>query len=216
MTPVARRELATRRTSWATSLASLLATSGVTPNSVSIAGMAFAGTAAIELWLSGRTGAAARAGFLLLAAASVQLRLLCNLLDGMLAVEEGLQTATGVLYNEVPDRVSDVAILAAAGYSVAAVPAGVALGWAAAAAALFTAYVRLLGGTLSGAQHFIGPMAKPQRMFLLTLACVFGAVESFVAAPTRVMPIALAIIAVGSVVTAGRRLARIAAALEHS
>src|SRR5689334_12887314 len=126
MTSLARRELATRRTSWAKSLAAALAAAGATPNAVAITGTGFAA-----------------------AAAAIQLRLLCNLLDGMLALEQGLQTATGALYNEVPDRISDVAILAAAGYSIGGVTAGVTLGWAAAAAALFTAYVRLLGGSLA-------------------------------------------------------------------
>ena len=41
---------------------------------------------------------------LLLAAAGIQLRLLCNLLDGMLAVEEGFKSKTGDIYNDLPDR----------------------------------------------------------------------------------------------------------------
>ncbi len=50
-----------------------------------------------------------------LAAVGIQLRLVCNLMDGMLAVEGGLKTANGDLFNEFPDRIADVAILAALG-----------------------------------------------------------------------------------------------------
>jgi phosphatidylglycerophosphate synthase len=213
MTMQARRELASRQRPWAKSLASALAAAGLAPNAVSIASTGFAGIAAFALWSSGQPGTLARTGFLLIAAASIQLRLLCNLLDGMLAVEEGLQTRTGALYNEVPDRVSDVLILAAAGYSIAG-PGGIALGWAAAVAALFTAYVRLLGGALTGTQHFTGPMAKPQRMFVLTVACVLSAAEATAGRVPRLMMAALIVIVLGSAATAWRRVVRIAGELE--
>lgn len=214
MTTLARRELATRRASWAKSLAAALAATGATPNAVSITSTVFAAVAALGLWLAGRADMPARTGCLLLAAASIQLRLLCNLLDGMLALEQGLQTPTGPLYNEVPDRVSDVVILAAAGYSIAGASAGVALGWAAAAAALFTAYVRLLGGSLVGTQDFVGPMAKPQRMFVLTVACVLASVEALAGWPAQVMRVALIVIVCGAAATAWRRIARIAREME--
>ena len=48
-------------------------------------------------------GAAWR-GWLVLAALGIQLRLLCNMLDGMVAVEHGRATPVGALYNDVPDR----------------------------------------------------------------------------------------------------------------
>ena len=48
----------------------------------------------------------------------VQLRLLCNLLDGMVAVEGGRSSPVGALYNEVPDRVADSLLLVALGYAV--------------------------------------------------------------------------------------------------
>ena len=49
-----------------------------------------------------------------------------------------------------------------------------ALGWAAATAAVFTAYVRLLGGSLGQVQRFTGPLAKQHRMALLTGACLLS------------------------------------------
>ena len=216
MTTMARRELATRHTSWAKRLATALADAKVTPNAVSLASIACAAGAAGALVLSGASAGGARAALLLAAAAAIQLRLLCNLLDGMLAVEEGLHTAAGVLFNEIPDRVADVLILVGAGYAVRNVPGGTTLGWIAAAAALFTAYVRQLGGALTGAQHFLGPMAKPHRMFTLTVAAGLAAIEAVAGSPARVIAVALAVIAAGSIVTAWRRLARIAAALEEA
>ena len=88
------------------------------------------------------------------------------------------------------------------------------LGWIAALAAVLTAYVRLLGGSLRLAQDFCGPMAKAQRMALLTVACLGSAVEAAVGPPRGyVIAAALALIAVGSLATCGRRLRRMAAAI---
>jgi phosphatidylglycerophosphate synthase len=40
-------------------------------------------------------------------AACIQLRLLCNLLDCMVAIEGGKSAPTGALFNEMPDRFAD-------------------------------------------------------------------------------------------------------------
>ncbi len=53
-------------------------------------------------------------GFVL-GALCCQLRLICNLLDGLVAVEGGRGGADGAFWNEVPDRVSDILFLGAAG-----------------------------------------------------------------------------------------------------
>jgi len=214
MTTIARRELATRQTAWANRLAAALAQAGVRPNTVSLASIVWAAAAAAAFLSMPGAAAPERAALAIAAAAAIQLRLLCNMLDGMLAVEEGLHTKTGALYNEIPDRVADVMILAGAGYSIAAVPGGVAIGWLAAVAALFTAYVRQLGGALTGTEHFIGPMAKPHRMFALTVASVLSAAEAMLGLPLRAMPAALVVITAGSAATAWRRLSHITADLE--
>jgi phosphatidylglycerophosphate synthase len=143
---------------------------------------------------------------LVAAAAAIQLRLLCNLLDGLLAVEGGLQSKTGELYNDVPDRFADVLVIVAAGYAIAWDWGG-PLGWAAAAAALLTAYVRVLGGALGTPQHFFGPMAKPQRMAVLTAACLLSLVELGASdLEGRVLAAALVVVLVGSLLTFARRL----------
>lgn len=206
-----RRQLATRRAGWAVALARWLARLGVRPNAVSIAGVGFAAMAGVAFALVPDLDGRSRAGAFIAAAAGIQLRLLCNLLDGMLAVEEGLQSKTGDIYNEVPDRIADILILLGAGYSARYLAYGVTLGWAAALVAVLTAYIRVFGGSIGVTQHFIGPMAKQHRMFALTVATLVAAGEAVAGYQARSIRIALALIVAGSIVTALRRLARIAA-----
>jgi phosphatidylglycerophosphate synthase len=195
-------------------LAARLAAADVKPNSISVAGVVFAGVSAVTFYMSAGFAAETRAALLLIAAASIQLRLLCNLLDGMLAIECGLQTPAGDIFNDLPDRVADVVILTAAGYAVREIATAPILGWAAAVAALFTAYVRVLGGALGLRQHFIGPMAKQHRMFVLTMAAMLAAVETLTFGTARAIPAALAVILAGSILTAMRRVHRIAGEAE--
>ena len=210
MTPTRpRRVLATRSAGWAKALARRLGRTGVRPNGVSIASVVFALVACDALYLAPDVTPGVRTTLLLLAAAGIQLRLLCNLLDGMLAVEEGLKTRTGDIYNDLPDRLADVLILVGAGCSIRYLPGGTTLGWAAAVMAVLTAYVRLLGGSLGVTQHFIGPMAKQHRMFTLTIAALLSAVESVLGMPPRTMRLALGVIVAGSIVTVYRRTLRI-------
>jgi phosphatidylglycerophosphate synthase len=204
-----RRNLATRQAAWARALAQHLARAGVQPNAISLAGVGFAIGAAAAFLLSSGGTAGSRITWLLVVAAAIQLRLLCNLLDGMLAVEHGLKSPTGDLFNDVPDRIEDVLILASAGLSIDALPFGAALGAIAALTAMFTAYVRLLGASLGARPQFAGPMAKQHRMFVLTVAAVLGAAEALTAAPPRAIWFGLFVIAAGSIATAIRRLRRI-------
>jgi phosphatidylglycerophosphate synthase len=205
-----RRPIRARDTRWAVATARLLTGWGVSPNAISVAsvvlaagaGAALAGSAHVETLTS-------RALLCLAVVAGVQLRLLCNLIDGMVAVEGGLGTKTGELFNEFPDRLSDIFVLVGAGY--AAGPYGPPLGWAAALLAVLTAYVRALAGAAGVAQPFCGPMAKQQRMAVITLACVLSVAEGSLTGTRAVMPAALGVIALGSAATIVRRLRRTAA-----
>jgi phosphatidylglycerophosphate synthase len=132
------------------------------------------------------------------------------MLDGMVAVEHGQATPEGALYNEVPDRIADTLILVAAGHAVAAGTWGPLLGWASALMAMFTAYVRVLGGALGTPQFFIGPQSKSQRMAVLTGAALVGAVMPSPALGGRILTVALVVVFVGSTVTVIRRVLRIA------
>jgi len=139
------------------------------------------------------------------AAAGIQLRLICNLMDGMVAIEGGMKSKTGDVFNDLPDRFADLLLIVPAGYAVAWVH-GPELAWAAGALAVFTAYVRVLGGALGLKQDFVGPMAKQQRMALLTFAAL---VSIFEPQPRYALTAALGLIAVGSLLTVFRRTSRI-------
>ena len=132
-----RRAIPQRSSRWASRAADLLARARLTPNQLSVGSVLVSVAGAGALLASADAPAGARAALLIVAAVCAPVRLLLNMLDGMLAVEKGLRSPTGELFNEVPDRIADVVFLAAAGYA-AGMPA---LGWTAASLALLTAYV---------------------------------------------------------------------------
>ena len=204
-----RRALATRDAGWAQAMARWLGHAGVRPDSVSIAGLVFAAATCGAFYIAANVASDIRALTLLLAAAAIQLRLLCNLIDGMLAVEEGFASRTGDIYNDLPDRISDVLILVGAGYSARDLAYASTLGWLAAILAILTAYVRVLGGSLGATQHFVGPMAKQHRMFTLTIATLLSAADTMFGMPPRAMRVGLGVIVAGSIMTVCRRTARV-------
>lgn len=203
-----RRPLNTRSAGWAIGLARALGRARVRPNHISMLSVVFAALGAALMLLGGTdTGHGLGRGIaLVLAAVCIQLRLLCNMIDGMVAVEHGMGSATGPVWNELPDRIADVLFIVAAGYAVASdLPAGEWLGWLAAVLAVLTAYVRELGRGLGQAADFSGPMAKPHRMFVLTLTCLIAAFEPLWGGRGQVILVGLAIIALGSLITVLRR-----------
>src|SRR5215510_12436824 len=121
-----RRPLASRDTGWARTFTHWLAATSITPNQISIASIAAAGIAGACFWLSGHADNGMRAVLLIAAAAFCQVRLLCNLFDGMVAIEAGKHASDGGFWNEFPDRVADMLIMVGVGYG-ASVPE---LGWA--------------------------------------------------------------------------------------
>ena len=209
---VARRPLRTRGSRWVAATARRLTRAGVSPDVISVASLGFAAVAAIAILLR-PDAPAARAALLALAALSIQLRLLCNLLDGVVAIEGGRGTPAGPVFNEVPDRIADVVVLVAAGYAVTSVSWGPDLGWAAAVLAVGTAYVRALGVSLGAPADFGGPMAKPQRMAVMTAACLASAVDAAVGAGERAILLGLVLVAAGSAVTIARRSIRLVQSL---
>ena len=199
-----RRPLKSRSTAWAGWLARLLTRAGIAPNVISFAGILFACAGA---WAFLATTRQEFAWGWIAGALCVQLRLLCNLMDGMVAVEGNRKSATGELWNEVPDRFADVIFLVAAGVAAGAPWIGVAAGMG----ALLTAYLRALGASITGEQDFRGPMAKPHRMALLTISAL--AAPFFPAWP--VMQMALGLMTAGIAATCLFRLKNLAARMRE-
>ncbi|HEU4748690.1 MAG TPA: hypothetical protein VFS56_09330 [Gemmatimonadaceae bacterium] len=211
MTESPRRYLKTREQRWPRVIATALGNWGFRPNGVSVLSIFFAAGAGFALW---RFGVGGNWRLLVAAAVAIQLRLLCNMLDGLLAVEGGFKGKLGDLYNEIPDRIADIAILVGAGYAVVTMEYGEILGWAAALLAVLTAYLRLLAGSLGARQHFIGPMAKQHRMFVITVGCLLGALEHSRFGTARAVWLALVVVVLGSMVTLGRRGLRLASEMQ--
>lgn len=212
-----RRPLASRQWRWSNALASALANRGITPNAISLAGMVCGILAGLALAATNRPGFE-MAGFLA-AAIFIQLRLLANLFDGMVAMEQKTSSPLGALYNEVPDRISDAATLIGAGFAWSGSPT---LGYVATLFAIFIAYIRVQGRLAGAHQDFCGPMAKQQRMAAVTIAALLAALVPLQWQPTLEHPdgwgtiaLALAIIIAGEVITAIRRLTRIGRALRE-
>lgn len=181
-----RRPLTVRNAGWAQRIARAIAGMGISPNQISVLSVVFAALGAGALLAGG--------WYLVVAALCIQGRLLCNLFDGMVAVEHNKATPLGPVYNEFPDRIADSLLLVAAGYACA-MPE---LGWLAALAAALTAYVRVYGAACGLGHDFRGPMAKQHRMAVLTVACIATPLLPF---GVLTLQVAMAIIGVFSLVT---------------
>ena len=198
----ARRPIPARSHPLSRRVAAWLSRTPLTPNAISLVGIAFAAAgAAALLWLP-PWGA-------WLCIAGIVLRLLCNMFDGMVAVEGGKGTAAGALYNEVPDRIADSVLLVALGIAAGLPWAG----WLAALAAAVTAYVRVLGGSLGLPQDFRGPFAKQHRMWWMAAACLVAPLEARFNGSTHALQAGVLLIAAGAIFTCGVRLRAIAARL---
>jgi phosphatidylglycerophosphate synthase len=198
-----RRPLKTRSSQWAQRVAGYLASTAISPNQISLLSVVFALAGASVLLADNG------AGSLVICAVCIQLRLACNMLDGMVALEGGKKSPLGTLYNEIPDRVADSLFIVAAGYCADWPP----LGWSGALLAALTAYIRVLGGSMGLAQDFRGPMAKPHRMAVLTVGCIIGAGESAQWGSQYSLLAAVLVINIGSLITCATRIRALGRAL---
>lgn len=203
--PENRRPLSSRNTKWARDLAARIAEREITPNQISAASMGFAALGLLFFWMASASGPVAAAILLILAAGTMQARLLCNLLDGMVAVEGGKSTPTGPFWNEAPDRVADLLFFWGAGLAAGRPALGLLVG----ALAIGTAYLRELGRAEGMAPDFSGPMAKQHRMAALTAGCLAAALLPVGYTAAQVLTVVLWIILLGIVVTITRRALRL-------
>jgi phosphatidylglycerophosphate synthase len=191
-----RRPLTSRNSAWAARLASWAVAREITPNQISQASMGFAALG-FFLYAISTQGGLAQFLALILAAATLQARLVCNLIDGMVAIEGGRGAKDGPFWNEAPDRVSDFLFFVGAGLA-AGQPE---LGLLAAALAIATAYIRELGRAEGFPPDFSGPLAKPQRMAVLTAGSIVAAFY----ASEWTLTVTLWIIVAGTAATVIRR-----------
>lgn len=199
-----RRPLKTRGAQWASYSAEFLAKIGVTPNTISVLSMVFASLVLVTGYYSSESKF-----LLLLSALFIQLRLICNLLDGMVAVEYKKSSPNGELFNDVPDRFADIFIILGAYLAIKDIDflfSAEKLAWIGSLAAVMTAYIRVLGKSLGTKSYFIGPMAKPHRMFFLTIAFVGEFFLSSTSITGYFLYCVLILIVVGSLATCLRRL----------
>lgn len=148
---------------------------GLTPNMVSVASMVFAFIAAVGIYISSIEYYILG---LILALIGIQLRLVCNLIDGLMAVEGGLSSPAGELYNDVPDRFSDWFIILSMGFlAIKQYQHAWIICWIASTLAILTAYIRVLGASMGAGHNFNGPMAKQHRMAIVNISIVFTALE---------------------------------------
>jgi phosphatidylglycerophosphate synthase len=202
----ARREVRARGSQFAKAIAAFLARSGIRPNTISFMSIFFAACCSVCLIMSSRTGVAGTVALLIASAALIQLRLLCNLFDGMVAIEGGLRTKSGEVFNDFPDRISDPLIIVSAAYAAPHMPYSLELGWLAGLLAVLTAYARLLGASSGANQYFSGPMAKQHRMAVMTVALLAAAALVKTQYHEKTIYAALTIIAAGCLITFFRRI----------
>lgn len=209
------RPIASREHALSKIVAGWLANTGLSPNAISIAGMVCAILGGVALGLTSVVSPAWP--LFLFGGLMMQMRLLANMFDGMVAIQTAKASPVGALYNEIPDRVSDAAFFIGMGYALGGCSE---LGYLAAILAIMTAYIRSEGKVAGAHQEFCGPLAKPERMGLSTAAAVLAAITpttwlpKFDWAPgAEIMAGTLLLIAVGSFATCLRRLGKIASAL---
>jgi len=136
-----------------------LARTGVAPDALTLAAVPVALLGGLALLASTVVPAA-----LLAVPPLVGLRLLLNLLDGQLARHTGRSHPRGELYNEVGDRLADVALLAPVAFLPGALPEVVLLG---VLGALVGSFVGVSAQAAGGERLYRGVLSKPGRMLLL-------------------------------------------------
>lgn len=149
-----------------------MAAAGISPDQVTLAAVPVAVAGGACLLLSPTVPA-----LLLAVPVLVVLRILLNLVDGNMARRTGRIHPRGELYNELGDRVADVAFLAPVAWLPGALPEVVLLG---VLVGVLASYVGITARAAGGERIYRGILSKPGRMALL-VACSAWA---FVAGPS--------------------------------
>lgn len=199
-----RRDVSSRNTNWAEKTARTLTKYNITPNQISIMSVVFATIGCVMLLCTLPPLLFNKYIAFVIYIVCIQMRLLCNLFDGMVAIEGGKKTPNGDLFNDIPDRVADALFIVPVGYIAGG--CGIELAWIAALLAIFTAYLRWIGAYKTQEHYFNGPMAKQHRMALLTITFVLAIVAIPFGYYSLVCFISLIILNIGLIITSIRRL----------
>jgi CDP-diacylglycerol--glycerol-3-phosphate 3-phosphatidyltransferase len=172
-----------------------LAAAGVSPDALTLAAVPVAVTGGLAL-----LGSRAAHPLLALVPLLVVARLVLNLLDGSMARRTGRIHPRGELYNEVGDRLADVAFLAPVAWLPGA-DAAMVLGGV--AAALLASYIGIASKAAGGKRLYRGILSKPGRMVLLVVCSLWA----LVAGPGATAPWAVfgPVLLVGAALTALER-----------
>jgi len=176
-------------------LAGALGRAGVTANQITIAAAVVSvALGAFVVWRLPDTRA------FLLIPLWMLLRMACNALDGMLALEFGQKTLLGAYLNELADAVSDVALYMPFSLLPPFSPVWTGL---VIVLAVVSEYAGALGPLVGASRHYEGPMGKSDRAF------VFGALGLWagIAAPLPDwLALAMPVLAAALVVTIVNRV----------
>ena len=96
-------------------------------------------------------------------------RLILNLLDGAVARRTGLMHPRGELYNEVSDRIADIAFLAPVAFLPGASAMVVMFG---VMGALLASFIGVVARAAGGERIYRGVLSKPGRMVLVSVCAV--------------------------------------------
>jgi CDP-diacylglycerol--glycerol-3-phosphate 3-phosphatidyltransferase len=143
-----------------------LAKAGVTPDQVTVAAIPVAVLSGACLLLS-----TSLPWLLLLVPLLVLLRIVLNLVDGNMARRTGKIHPRGELYNEVGDRIADIAFLAPVAFLPGALPQIVLLG---VLMGVMASYVGITARAAGGERIYRGILSKPGRMALLVTCSLWA------------------------------------------
>lgn len=200
-----RRRIAARNSVFYKNAAKYLSLKNISPNQISLLSIAFAFWGMVTLMVYPKSLVIISIFLLLIFLFCIFARVSCNLLDGMVAIEGGKQTQSGGLFNDAPDRLADSLFLIGAGFATAHIY-GIYLGFTAALLAMATAYIRNLAVANGAPWSFKGPMAKPHRMAVLSVAGILSLFVPLFPWLKYSFSIALIIICIGCIITCYLRL----------
>lgn len=159
--PISRRPIAALFRRIAQPALRLCIRFGIHADFISYSSVIISAAAALCFWRSGTFHR-----LLIVGPLFCYVRLWLNMLDGMVALASGTASPRGEIFNDFPDRISDVLIFVGVAHSGLCGPY---FGYWAAIMSLLAAYVGTLGQAVGGRREYGGVMSKPWRMVALHL-----------------------------------------------